>query len=282
MTRTYRIIAIPIDDKSGQPGTPRPLFGGSQEIATFDVSPDQHSIAFTSGGQEDLYIVKADGTRLRQMTNDSALDRGVAWSADGRSIYTYSDREGGSYNIWSIRADGGGLTRVTTDADRRRIHAQYLFGPNASPDGRTLLAGTDVGTALIHLDRPLTQRLELTGATLTVAKWSPDGTRIVGGFKDRPGFGIYSLQTRRLEPVLTHGIYPQWLPDGKRILFFEKDDLGIVDLSSGGVTTNAVTIPGAAWEDRAVPRRLSRDGSTLYVRQMLEQGDIWIAQFEKQ
>ena len=282
VTRTYRIIAIPIDDKSGQPGTPRPLFGGSQEIATFDVSPDQHSIAFTSGGQEDLYIVKADGTRLRQMTNDSALDRGVAWSADGRSIYTYSDREGGSYNIWSIRADGGGLTRVTTDADRRRIHAQYLFGPNASPDGRTLLAGTDVGTALIHLDRPLTQRLELTGATLTVAKWSPDGTRIVGGFKDRPGFGIYSLQTRRLEPVLTHGIYPQWLPDGKRILFFEKDDLGIVDLSSGGVTTNAVTIPGAAWEDRAVPRRLSRDGSTLYVRQMLEQGDIWIAQFEKQ
>ncbi|HEV2718641.1 MAG TPA: protein kinase [Thermoanaerobaculia bacterium] len=280
VTRTYRLLAIPFDEKSGRTGAPRPLFGGSQEILDFDPSPDQHSIAYVSGGQEDLYIVNPDGTRLRQITNDSARDRGVRWSPDGKTIYLFSDRDG-YYNAWSVRADGSGLTHVIDEQTLRRIHAHSLTGPVPSPDGRTLVAFSDINNpVLIHLDRPMPQRLESIPSKLSSPKWSPDGTRIVGTFAG--GIGIYSLQTSTFQPVFNRGIEPQWLPDGQHILFFEKDKLGVVDLGNGRVTMIPVSIPGAPLDDVSVPRRLSKDGSTLYVRQMVEQGDIWLARFERQ
>jgi serine/threonine protein kinase len=280
VTRTFRLIAVPIDKKSGRLGAPRPLFGGSQEPLTFDPSPDQRFIAFTSAaGQEDLYIVNANGTHLRQLTNDPAKDRGVAWGPDGKTLYLYSDR-GGSYNIWSIREDGSSLTRITDDAALQGIGVRTIYFPNASPDKRTLAAWSPKGVALIHLDRPMPQRLELTGLAPGAPRWSPDGQHLAGILDG--GIGVYSLQTKRLEKVVDRGAEPQWL-DAKSILFFDKAGPGIVDLATRRVqpvTTTSVALPGLEWNDADAPRRLSADGSTLYLRQVLEQGDIWIAKFQ--
>src|SRR5207302_193620 len=98
-----------------------PLFGSSEEIASFQPSPDRQAIAFTTGkgANENLFIVNADGTHLRRLTNDAASDRDVTWSPNGKTLYVYSNRDGPSH-IWSIQADGSGLTRVTDDADLKR------------------------------------------------------------------------------------------------------------------------------------------------------------------
>src|ERR1051325_1718730 len=283
--RTFRLIAFPIDRKSGEIGPPRTLFGGSQEFLTFDPSPDRGAIAFTtSGGQEDLFITDPDGARLRQLTNDAAHDRSVTWSADGKTLYVHSDRYG-SYNIWEVHADGSGLAPVTDDAALRRIGARAAYTPTCSPDGRALAALVKQGataeqrTALIHLDRPMPQRLEPLPFDAGPPRWSPDGKQMAGGIAG--GIGIYSLQTRRLEKVVGRGIQPQWFPDGEHILFFDTRGPNLLDLVTRRVTPRPIALPGVVWEDKAVPRRLSVDGSTLYVRQMLEQGDIWIATFGK-
>jgi eukaryotic-like serine/threonine-protein kinase len=279
VTRTHRLIAFPFDEKSGRAGAPRPLFGGSQEIAAFEPSPDERLIAFTTTGrQEDVFIVNPDGTHLRQMTNDQAKDRGITWAPDGKTLYLYSDRDG-AYNIWSIHADGSGLARVTDDNLLKQNGVSAIFVPTASPDGRLLVTETDRSAALIHLDRPLPQRLERLGFSAVLPAWSPDGKQIVGGVRGG-GFGIYSLQTRRFEAILNRGIAPRWLSDGRRILFFDKQGLGIFDLVSRRVSTETLPLQGVAWDDTTVPRYLSKDGSTLYVRQVLEQGDIWIASFD--
>jgi eukaryotic-like serine/threonine-protein kinase len=271
LTRSYRLLAIPFDESTASTGMPRPLLGGSQEIMSFAPSPDGKSIAFTTGGvQEDVFAANSDGTRLRQLTNDPARDRDVSWSPDGKVLYFHSNRDG-SYHIWSIHADGSALTRVTDDREYQRLGVTNSYAPVASPDGRTLAVQTPARQALIHLDRPAAQRLELLGSHLGLARWSPDGQRLIG---DSGGsIVLYSLPARRAETIRAGGSCPQWAHDGRRIVFFDKGGIGIFDLASRRETKTPFLRSDIQLDFTSI---LSRDGSTLYARQTIEQGDIWL------
>jgi eukaryotic-like serine/threonine-protein kinase len=275
--KSHRLLAIPFDPSSGATGSPHPLFGGTQEILSFEPSPDEQFVAFTTGGvQEDLFIVNSDGTRMRQLTNDHARDRHVTWSHDGKMLYFYSNRKGANH-IWSINADGSGLTRVTDDADLRRIGVRNIYLPNASPDGRTLVVQTDRSHALVHLDRPLGQRLEAIVPDLgTMPSWSPDGKQIVGDPEN--ALVIYSPGARQVRTILRRDVArAQWLADGRNIVFFDRRRVGSMDVESGREKIAPfVMLPGVQFDFTSV---MSRDGSTLYARQTLEQGDIWVAHF---
>jgi hypothetical protein len=156
---------------------------------------------------------------------------------------------------------------------------QTMFMPRASPDGQTLVAWTARGAVLVHLDKPMAERLEPLLFDLGPPQWSPDGKRIAGGLGEKVGrgFGAYSLETRQFEKILDHGVLPQWFPDGRHILFFEHDGPHVIDLDTHAVTAGSSPYPGVVWDDATFTRRLSSDGTTLYVRQILEQGDVWIA-----
>ena len=275
LNRSYRLLGLPFDAGSGRTGEPRVLFGGAEEILTFEPSPDGRRVAYTTGGgaQEDVFVANADGTRLRQLTNDPARDRGVSWSADGKTLYFYSDR-GGSYQIWRIEADGSGLAAVTDDADLKRVGARSIYSPSASPDGRMLLAVTDRERVLVHPDRPSGQRLERIPAQVILSGWSPDGTRLVGT-DSRRQIIIYSPGTRRFEGLAVAGSRPRWLPDGRHIAFFEAGRISVFDLATRSLKSGALTLP-AGVDVAAVPPRLSSDAATLYLRQTLEQGDVWL------
>jgi serine/threonine protein kinase len=272
-----RLLAFPFDRSSGKVGDPLSVFASSQEIESYEPSPNGKFMAFTSGGaQEDIFVAEIHGGHLSQLTNDAAKDRGVTWSPDGKTLYFFSNREGG-FHIWSIHADGSGLTRLTTDSDFRRFGALYM--PNASPDGRDLAARTDHAPVLVHLDRPMGQRLESFEAELAQPRWSPDGRRIAGEIpRNGGGVLIYSLESRRAEIISNSGRDPLWLPDAHHIAFFDAKSVGIVDLDSRHVTTTPWMLPHGVILGHG---RLSSDGTTLYVRQRLEQGDVWIVRFQK-
>jgi serine/threonine protein kinase len=286
VARSYRVVAMPFNAATGQTGPPRTVLEGSMEILSFDPSPDGQSLAFTTGGvQEDLFLVDAAGKQLRQLTNDAARDRGAVWSPDGKTIYLYSNRDG-ALHVWSIGADGGGLTRITDARDLQRTGAQNVYVPEVSPDGHTLAAQSDAFPGLVHLDRPPGHRFEKLGGNPNDARtanfpiWSPDGTRLVLTRQVEDllsGFLVYSLAAHQFQRMLDRGIGPQWLPDGKHIAFFERHSIGILDVDSQTVTTSPfTTLPGV--DITSAYPRLSKDGSTLYMRQTLEQGDIWMFQ----
>ena len=287
VTSSYRLMAMPFDANAGTIGPARQLFGGSQEILTHAASPDGSMIAYTSGGgtQEDIFVADADGARIRQLTNDPAKDRSVEWSADGKTLYFYSNREGDAYRIWSIRADGSGLTLLTNDADVKRIGARNVYGPAPSPDGRTLIVQTDRSSALVHLGPQPKQRVEPLPTFLSSQKWSPDGQWIVGkdqSQKNRDALMLYSMQTGRTELLSEIGYSPQWTADGRKIVFFGPSDIRILDLATRATTIVPFTsAPGVQVDLRGAAARLSRDGTTLYVRQTQQQGDIWFVRFPK-
>ncbi|MBC7223061.1 MAG: PD40 domain-containing protein [Anaerolineae bacterium] len=77
------------------------------------VSPDGSAIAFMSqrDGNWEIYIIGADGSGLRRLTNDPAQDGLPAWSPDGGWIAFVSDR-GGEWAIWAVQPDGSGLREL--------------------------------------------------------------------------------------------------------------------------------------------------------------------------
>src|SRR5690606_12187903 len=101
----------PIDD-------PTNLTTGSRRWSSPDPSPDGEWVAFYSQVQPegDVYVIRADGTGLRQLTTDAAIDRVPRWSPDGKWISTFSDRNG-ILQLWKIGQDGSGLQQMTAGGE---------------------------------------------------------------------------------------------------------------------------------------------------------------------
>ena len=77
-------------------------------------SPDGRHLALSlwRDGQRDIWIYTADGTPLRRVTQDLAIDGDPAWSADGRLLYFTSDRSG-IFNIYAVDLETERLWQVT-------------------------------------------------------------------------------------------------------------------------------------------------------------------------
>ena len=97
-------------------------------------APDGKQLAavLTKDGTSQIYLMNADGSNLRKLTNpgSGAIDTEPFFTPDGQSIYFTSDR-GGSPQIYRMAASGGEPTRITFDGD-------YNVSPRVSPDGKTL------------------------------------------------------------------------------------------------------------------------------------------------
>jgi Tol biopolymer transport system component len=111
---------------------------------TFDPawSPDGQMIAFvgstgrpfvgpTAGLGEPIYVVKADGSGLRNLTpKPVGADAAPAWSPDGRKLAFVSDRDGNS-DVYVMNANGKGQRNLTRNRG-------YDADPAWSPNGRKI------------------------------------------------------------------------------------------------------------------------------------------------
>jgi TolB protein len=86
-------------------------------------SPDGSRIAFASNRDHttglELYVMNVDGSGLRRLTNNSAIDNSPTWSPTGAQLAFTSDRTG-TPQIWVMNADGSNPRQITHEpwADR--------------------------------------------------------------------------------------------------------------------------------------------------------------------
>ena len=105
-------------------------------------SPDGKQIAFarfdkayflnpgTAAGA-DIYVMNADGSGIRRLTNQGWPVSGLTWSPDGTKI-TFGADTGGCQSILVMNPDGSGITRLTTCGGVDR-------NPSWSPDGTKIV-----------------------------------------------------------------------------------------------------------------------------------------------
>jgi serine/threonine protein kinase/Tol biopolymer transport system component len=255
-------------------GEPRPVTQGSRMVRSGDVSPDGRWIVYdTSLPQEDLYVSSVDGEQVRQLTNDAARDRIPRWSPDGQRILFYSDR-GGSYQAWSIRADGGDRRPLTPSTVR-------VFDSIWMPDGKGLAVLTADGPATVDLSKPLEQRLpeRLPNAVqgdqaFVPTSMSADRKWIIGEVQaNTGGHGIarYSLERRQLERLFPSGTVPVWVHGGK-IAYIDAGKVFLLDVETR--KSRLVQAPPPNTNSVYKMVTVAPDARTLYVLRSSDEGDI--------
>ncbi|PYQ55042.1 MAG: hypothetical protein DMF53_28650 [Acidobacteria bacterium] len=223
--------------------------------------------------QEDLFVVRLDGSGLRQLTNDAFRDRYPRWSPDGSHLLFQSDR-GGTYGIWRIQADGSGLEPVTRASDGTVSY------PAASPDGRWLaLIIPGRGGALVDLALPLEQRHPVPfppmgepGELFDAVSWSPDGKWVAGVADTRdarsvPGVILYSPASRSYTRLTDRGEVPIWMPGGKTLLAREEGRLLAIDVATRSLREIFKLPPNSSFVSHCV----SPDGRTLVVSRSFQE-----------
>jgi TolB protein len=93
-----------------EPGQP----GASGDNIRCDWSPKGDAIAFTSSrdGNQEIYVIDADGTNLRRLTTAAGSDANPAFSPKGDLIAFESNRDG-TPEIYVMKADGSDQERLT-------------------------------------------------------------------------------------------------------------------------------------------------------------------------
>jgi Tol biopolymer transport system component len=220
--------------------------GGAGEVIRAPFDPDAPCFDGEPCWDQDVFLVRPDGSGLTRVGLDAARDIGWSWSPDGERIaFVHADQ--GQAEIYTMAADGSDARRLTDDP-------AYDLWPVYSPDGSKIAftsdrAGTtDVfvmdadGSNVVRLTR-----FENDGLDDYHPTWSPDGARIafVRGelppgaagklwVVDADGSGAHVLLD---QPLVS---FPSWSPDGTRIAFdtggWPDVSLGVLDLGTGSVT----------------------------------------------
>jgi Tol biopolymer transport system component len=277
-TNVQRLAFDPV--RADVKGDPAWLTSGTRRWSNPDPSPDGQWVAFYTLIQPEgnLYVIRSDGTGLRQLTGDTAQDRIPRWSPDGSWIACFSNRRSGKYQVWKIRPDGsdlqqvtdGGVTYFTWSSDGRRM----------AGFGRIQQEGVTTPVWIFDSGRPWKDqrveelpRLTLAPVRFVPNAWSPDGRRLVGQIgAASQGIATYSFETRTYERQTDFGEWPVWLPDSERVLFVANGDaFYIVDTRSKQVR-KVFSVPN----DVIGPPRLTRDGTVMYFTRRVTESDVWL------
>jgi Tol biopolymer transport system component len=109
------------------------IFGGPA------IAPDGRSIAFSvrQHGRTLLYVMQADGTNARLVTESLDLQGDPTWAPDGQSILSAADDHGAPH-LFRVPIDGRTPSVFLSD---------YAVEPAWAPDGRFVVySGPDIGT----------------------------------------------------------------------------------------------------------------------------------------
>jgi Tol biopolymer transport system component len=278
---TQNLMRTAFPPGSGLETPPTPVTQGSRFFAEPQVSPDGQWLAtYSLDKTNHIYVVRTDGTGLRQVTDDGFKNIAPRWSPDGKQIAFYSNRSG-PYQVWLIHPDGSGLRQLTFGT----ANETYYY-PVWSPDGRHLVySSLDANPFIIDTTRGWNETtpeplppLPDKGMTFAAWSWSSDG-RYLSGWRLRAdgvhaGVTLYDPAAKRYTTLTETGRYPTWLADDRRLVFYREGRLFILDSQTKAVEP----LPPLPGYSEAFT--ISRDNRWLYYEQNHREGDIWTIDLE--
>ena len=216
-------------------------------------SPNGGLIAFVSrrDGHSHIYVMRADGTHVRRVTDSKSDDDSPAWEPDRGRIAFARERA-----LYVVASAGGPVHRLG-----RGIGGDAA-NPAWSPDGKLIAydhrrPGFSIREIwVVGVDGSHPRPVTRLRAVSTLPSWSPDGRRIAFQSNVRGGhFEIYSIardrgSLRRETRSTIDTIDPAWSPNGREIAFSRDGAIWTVDragrerkVTSGGNDASPVWRP---------------------------------------
>ncbi|MEE8361652.1 MAG: protein kinase, partial [Gemmatimonadales bacterium] len=248
------------------------------------ISPSGREVAYTTGffgtGQVHIAVRDLGGGRAIPLTADRPGSQGrPRWSADGQNVLfiEWVGRNFSSASVYAIPRFGGPSTAIDAEVigDIRHDSMAYISGDSLLIQP---LSGGVPGLAAIIPSR-----------SHSVA-WSPDGTRIAGvegnrnwvdGVNIAPSH-IWTVELATGRPVrvtehLSLNVSPQWLPDGRGLLFVSNRngprDVYLVWLDGSGARRSDPVRVTTGLNPHSIS--IAEDGSKLVYSQLTFRTNIW-------
>lgn len=190
------------------------------DASTVAFAPDG-KIIFSSpmSGNDEIWSIDADGSRQRQLTNNSADEYVELVSPDGKSIFFSSNRTG-QIHVWRMNADGSDQTQLT-----QKEGGYPLF---VSADGRWLYYHHALHRTVWRvLTTPSGEEQSFLEIRNDRFAFSPDGSRIA--FLEKEGdedhLKIISLadgqtvKTFKLADETANLVQLKWSPNGENLAY---------------------------------------------------------------
>jgi len=197
-------------------------------------------MGYLTGDDSDLWVLDAVSGALTNLTDDGyigslfslgddanptfSIDSSPAWTPDGRSV-TFSSNKGGTFDLWTKRADG------STQAALQVHGTRGLFNARWSPDGKWLIFRTDRsqrGAGDLLGVRPGIDTIAVPLAASRFAEnapdISPDGRWLAYSSNESGEYDVYVVPLPNSSAakwaVSTHGgTEPLWSHSGKELFY---------------------------------------------------------------
>jgi Tol biopolymer transport system component len=180
-----------------------------------------------AGNNLDLFVMAADGARVRQLTQTPANEVLPVWSPNGTEIAFLSfqadleslDADASPGQIKIMKADGSGVRELT--APEPQTGAMTW-----SPDGKRIAFAAHGSIDVMRTDGSQRRRLADVQGDADWPSWSPDGNHIL---VTSSGSGSEQLSRIRADGsspkrLAQKGSEGAWSPDGRGIAFASSRD----------------------------------------------------------
>ncbi|MGH9363951.1 MAG: protein kinase domain-containing protein, partial [Thermoanaerobaculia bacterium] len=281
---SFHLERLPLDAGRGVTAAASEIWSGTMIVDHLAVSRDGNWLGFGSlGKQEDIYLMRSDGSGLKKLTDDAWRDRHPTFSPDGQTIAFQSDRIG-RWELWTIGVDGSAPTQLT------RTSGESPTNPIWSPDGAFIAFVRGRDSYLLSMGGGQTAgRIEPVpppgpGLSFEALAWTPDSQRLIGlarrdAADARPAGMAYTLSAKSYSKLSLSGALKHLEPlrDGRHILFSSDERQGIAILDTGSGESRTLLSPGGRYIQTWA---ISPDEKFLYYNHATQEADIWLATLE--